>query len=94
MRRERIQPRNDLTSDHSSSSKEKYSHRGRRRPTRHNEDDLRVIKFDSPNFKGTLNPDIYLEWIQTVERLFEVKCYSDEKSFKVAILKVKKYASF
>jgi len=36
---------------------------------------------------------VFLEWIQSIERIFEIKEYSDEKSFKVAILKLKKYAS-
>jgi len=42
------------------------------------------MKFDSLDFKGTLNPDVYLEWIQAVKRFFEVKGYSDERSCKVA----------
>ena len=29
----------------------------------------------------------------TIERFFEIKEYSDEKAFKVSILKLKKYAS-
>jgi len=41
--------------------------------------------FDSLDFEGTLDPDVYLEWIQTVERLFDVKGYSNEKSFNVAM---------
>jgi len=42
--------------------------------------------------EGTLNPDVYLEWIQSVERFFEDKGSSKEKSFKVATLKLKQYA--
>ena len=56
-------------------------------------DDLRDIKFDPLEFEGNLNPDLFIEWIQTLERFFEVKEYSNEKPFKVAILKLKKYAS-
>ena len=52
------------------------------------------MKFDPSDFGGTLNPDVYLEWTQTVERLFEVKGYFDKKSFQISILKLKKYASF
>jgi len=51
------------------------------------------MKFDPLNFEGTLDLDAYLEWIQTVERFFEVKGCSNENSFNVAILKLKKYAS-
>ena len=61
-------------------------------PTRHNEDNLSDMRFDPPDFEGTLNPDLYLEWIQIVERFFEVKGHSDEKSFEVSILKLKKYS--
>jgi len=50
---------------------------------------LRDMKFDPPYFEGTLNPNVYLEWIQTIERFFEVKGYYDEKSFKVVIFKLK-----
>lgn len=45
-RRERVWPKNDLTPYHSSSSQDKHSPWGRRRPTRNNEDDLRDMKFD------------------------------------------------
>jgi len=56
-------------------------------------DDLSDIKFDPPEFEGNLNPDLFIEWIQASERFIEVKEYSNEKAFKVAILKLKKYAS-
>ena len=56
-------------------------------------DDLRDLKFEPPDFEGNLNPEVFLEWIQSIERIFEIKEYSDEKSFEIAILKLKKYAS-
>jgi len=56
-------------------------------------DDLRDLKFDPSEFEGNLNPKVFLEWIQSIERIFEIKEYSDEKAFKVAIIKLKKYAS-
>jgi len=40
-----------------------------------------------------LNPEVFLEWMQSIERFFEIKEYSDDKAFKIAILKLKKYAS-
>jgi len=51
------------------------------------------MKFDLPEFEGHLNPNLFIEWIQALERFFEVKDDSDEKAFKVAVLKLKKYAS-
>jgi len=85
------QPWNDLALDHSSSSPNERAPNGRRGPLRTNDDDLRDVKFDPPNCKSTLNLDVYLGWIQTSERFFDVKRYSDEKSFMVAIHKLKKY---
>jgi len=51
------------------------------------------MKFDPPDFEGTLNSNVCLEWIRIIERFFEVKGYLNEKSFKVSILKHKKCAS-
>jgi len=51
------------------------------------------MKFDPPEFEGNLNPEIFLERMQSIERFFEIKEYFDEKSFKVAVLKLKRYAS-
>jgi len=51
------------------------------------------MKFDPPEFEGNLNRDLFIEWIQALEHFFEIKVYSDERAFKVASLKLKKYAS-
>jgi len=56
-------------------------------------DDLRDLKFDPPEFEGSLNPEVFLEWMQSIERFFDIKEYSDEMAFKIAILKLIKYAS-
>jgi len=56
-------------------------------------DDLRDIKFDPPEFEGNLNSNLFIEWLQALERFFEIKEHSDEKAFKVIALKLKKYAS-
>jgi len=92
-RRTPLTPRTDPHSAHSSSSHEDEPPRRERRPPRAPLDDLRDLKFEPPEFEGNLNPDAFLEWVQTIERIFEIKEYSDEKSFKVAILKLKRYAS-
>ena len=77
----------------SSSSHEDEPPRRERRPPRPPMDDLRDLQFDRPELEGNLNPEVFLEWIQSIERIFEIKEYSDEKAFKVAIIKLKKYAS-
>ena len=34
----------------------------------------------------------YLDWVQAIERIFKLKEYNEEKSFKLAIFKLKGYA--
>ena len=40
-----------------------------------------------------MKPNLLIEWIQALEWIFAFKGYSDEKAFKVAILKLKGIAS-
>jgi len=56
-------------------------------------DDFTDIKVEPPDFNGNLNPDEYLEWVQAMDQIFEAKGYNDERSFKVASLKLTRYAS-
>jgi len=63
--------------------------RGRRPPM----DEFKDIKVEPPEFNGNLNPGEYLEWVQVMDRIFESKGYDDEKSFKIVILKLTRYAS-
>ncbi|XP_074314127.1 uncharacterized protein LOC141649333 [Silene latifolia] len=51
------------------------------------------VKVEIPDFHGSLNPEDLLDWLRSVERVFEFKNYDDRKAFKVAILKLKGYAS-
>ncbi|KAK9732699.1 hypothetical protein RND81_04G015800 [Saponaria officinalis] len=51
------------------------------------------VKLDIPDFNGSLNPEELLDWLRSVERVFEYKEYDDVKKFKVATLKFKGYAS-
>ncbi|XP_074303265.1 uncharacterized protein LOC141637718 [Silene latifolia] len=51
------------------------------------------VKVEIPDFHGSLNPEDLLDWFRSVERVFEFKNYDDRKAFKVAILKLKSYAS-
>ena len=74
----------------SDSSMRSNPRRGGRRPPM---DYFRDIKVEPPDFNGNLNPDEFLEWVQAMDRIFEAKCYNDEKSFKVASLKLTRYAS-
>jgi len=51
------------------------------------------LKFDPAELEGNLNPNLYIEWIKALEKFFQIKEYLDEKAFKVAVLKLKRYAS-
>ena len=51
------------------------------------------FKVDLPEFEGKLDPDDFLEWMQTVERIFEYKEVPEEKKVKLVALKLRKYAS-
>jgi len=92
-RRTRSPQRGEFSPTHSSSSQDDDHPRREWRPPRQPLDDLRDMKIDPPDFEGSLNPYLYIEWIQALEIYFEIKEYSDEKAFQMAILKLKKYAS-
>ena len=56
-------------------------------------DDLKDLRIEAPEFDKSLKPADYLEWVQAMERIIEIKGYSGEKAFKLAVLKLKQYAS-
>jgi len=60
---------------------------------RHPRDDLRDLKVETPKCYGDLNLKNYPNWVQTIKRIFKLKGYNDEKSFKLVILKLKGDAS-
>ncbi|VFQ80611.1 unnamed protein product [Cuscuta campestris] len=51
------------------------------------------FKVDIPTFEGKNDPDEFLKWLETVERVFDFKDVSDEKKVKIVALKFRKYAS-
>jgi hypothetical protein len=53
-------------------------------------DDIRV---EIPDFEGKLQPDEFVDWLQTVERVFEYKEIPEEKKVKIIVVKLKKHAS-
>jgi hypothetical protein len=53
-------------------------------------DDIRV---EIPYFEGRLQPDEFVDWLQTVERVFEYKEVPEEKKVKIIAVKLKKHAS-
>jgi len=55
-----------------------------------NNNDFRV---KVPEFEGKLDPEEFLEWFHTAERVFEYKDISDDKKVKIVALRLRKYAS-
>lgn len=51
------------------------------------------IKVDIPEYDGRLDPDEFVEWIRTVERVFDYRQTTEENKVKVVALKLRKYAS-
>ncbi|VFQ66153.1 unnamed protein product [Cuscuta campestris] len=48
------------------------------------------FKVDIPTFEGKNDPDEFLEWLETVERIFHFKEISNEKKVKIGALKFRK----
>ena len=55
-----------------------------------NSNDFRV---ELPEFEGKLDPEEFVDWLNTVERVFEYKDISDDKKVKLVALRLIKYAS-
>jgi len=51
------------------------------------------IKVDISEFDGMLQPDEFVDWLQTVERVFEYKEVPEEQKVKIVAAKLKKHAS-
>lgn len=51
------------------------------------------VKIDIPEFDGKLQGDVFLDWLYTVERIFDFKEYSEERKVKLVAIKLKGYAS-
>jgi len=92
-RRTATAPRDDSFSSRSSFSQDEVRPGMERKSARQLTDDLRDRQIDPSEFEGNLNPDLFIEWIQALERFFEIKEYYDEKAFTIVILKLKNYVS-
>jgi len=52
-------------------------------------DDLKDFIIGAPKFDGSIKPKDYLEWVQAMERIIEIKGYSRKKALKLVFLKLK-----
>ncbi|XP_071704568.1 uncharacterized protein [Rutidosis leptorrhynchoides] len=62
---------------------------------RRQDDPLRSIgmKVEIPEFTGAAHPDEFLDWLSTVERVFDIKDIPEKLKVKLVALKLKKHAS-
>lgn len=51
------------------------------------------MKLDLTEFNGDSDPENLLEWIRQIEKVSEYKGYNDHKRYKLATIKLTKYAS-
>ena len=51
------------------------------------------FKVEILEFEGKLDPEEFLDWLHTVERVFEYKDILEEKKVKLVALRLRKYAS-
>ena len=65
--------------------------RPRRGEPRPNVDEFKITEL--PEFNGSADPEVYLEWERKIDRMFDFKDLDDEKRCKYAILKLSKSAS-
>jgi len=87
--RPRIDPEEEESYPHESSSEEGEGGRLFRSSGGSNLD----FKVDLPEFEGHLDPDLFLDWLRTVERVLDNKEIPDEKKVKLVAFKLRKYAS-
>ena len=72
-----------------STSHEDLQDRDRRLRRSHPKEDLRDLKKEALEFDSNLNSESYLHWVQSMNRIFDLKEYSDEKAFKLVVFKKK-----
>lgn len=51
------------------------------------------MKIDLPEFEGISHPDEFIDWLHTVERVFDVKNLNDSQKVKLVAIKLRKHAS-
>lgn len=51
------------------------------------------VKIDVPEFDGKDEPNVFLDWLQTVERIFVLRDIPKKYKVKLVAIKLRKYAS-
>ena len=93
----RIRPKLSSGEEENPFNKEQYYSSGDYHPQRglpQRRDNVGDVKVDIMEFKGKMNGDIFLDWLYTVDRVFDYKELSYERKVKLVAIKLKGYASF
>jgi hypothetical protein len=51
------------------------------------------LKADIPVYEGRIQPDEFIDWLNTVERVFEYQDVPEEEKVNIIVIKLKKHAS-
>jgi hypothetical protein len=51
------------------------------------------LKANIPVYEGRIQPDEFIDWLNTVERVFEYQDVLEEEKVKIVAIKLKKHAS-
>jgi hypothetical protein len=51
------------------------------------------VKVDIPEFEGRMQPDEFIDWLNTIERIFEYKDVLEHHKVKLVAIKLRKHAS-
>jgi len=76
------------------SSEDDSKPRHRRNRRHHHHQSTHDIKVEVPKFEEKLDLDEFIDWLHTVERVFDYKDISEVKKVQLVALRLRKYASF
>ncbi|GKE21726.1 hypothetical protein Tco_1433238 [Tanacetum coccineum] len=62
---------------------------------RYRDDPIRSLglKIETPEFTGKVHPDDFIDWLSTVERVFDVRDIPDKLKVKLVAIKLRQHAS-
>ncbi|GKD82030.1 hypothetical protein Tco_1348869, partial [Tanacetum coccineum] len=65
------------------------------RDDRYRDDPIRSmgLKIEIPEFTGKVHPDDFIDWLSTVERVFDVRDIPDKLKVKLMAIKLRQHAS-
>ncbi|KAI4340752.1 hypothetical protein MLD38_025561 [Melastoma candidum] len=85
--------RSRIESDDEENPWREESQRGSSLEHRRQERRAPTMSVQIPEFEGNLDPNEFIDWMHTVERIFDYEEVPEDRKVKLAALKLKKYAS-